>query len=175
MAQRWQAVVIAVVGAVIVFAFAYDSWRVASASDALTQCEKNMHALGLAMMEYRADHKGRLPDAQRWVDQIHPYVKNSRVLRCPADRTRGRCSYAMNADLSDKPESQIEDPSNTVLLYEPAHAGQDPRGTGQDLPARGRQRYPRWFTNVTLYGFLFADGAWYTRERPFQPRLRWAP
>jgi hypothetical protein len=175
MSQRWQAILIAGVVVSMVSVFAYDTLHVATAADALTRCEKNMHALGLAMMQYQIDYDGRLPEADRWVDQVRPYVKNPKVFRCPADRTAGRCSYAMNTDLSGKRESEIEDASNTVLLYEPAHAGHNPHGTGRDLPARGRHRYPKSFAKVTLYGFLFADGAWYTRERPFEPPLRWVP
>ena len=147
--------------------------RVAADSNALSKCGYNVHALGIAMAEYQMEHGGRLPDASKWVDEIRPYVKDPRVFRCPADPTKGRTSYGMNANLSGKRDAEIADRSDTVLLYEAAQAGANPHGTGQDLPPQGRHRYPRFQTRVTLYWFLSADRAGYVREKPFAPAPHW--
>lgn len=147
--------------------------QVATDADALNECSRHMHALGVALVEYASDHGGRLPDADRWVDEIYPYVKDRRVFRCPADPTKGRSSYGINVNLSGKRESDIEYLSNTVLLFECAHAGENPRGTADDLPSRGRHRYPGLWATARLYCFLFADQACYCREKPFEPAPSW--
>lgn len=116
-------------------------------------CSRNMHALGVALAIYILDYGGRFPPADRWADALHDqYVGTPTYFRCPADRSRGRSSYAMNANLSGKPKAEVEAPANTVLLYETAQSRADPSGTGEDLPRSGRH-------DRSLSNFLFVDGS----------------
>ena len=178
MRRAWAGLAIATAAALLV---GYPTWlilesyRVKADANALSECTANMGRLGLGMLRYTLDHGDRLPEADAWVDQIFPYVKDWRVFRCPSDQSSGRSSYAYNMELSGKRLSDIAQPSGTVLLYEPIHAGTNPRGGAEDLPAEGRHRYPKWFTKIRLHVFLFADGDARLCERPFEPPLRWHP
>jgi len=163
MGRKWivVAVVASVVGLLIMLTPAvwvlYSCLRLVTDSDGAGTCSHNMFRLGLALGSYEMDH-GRFPRSDAWVDSIYPYVKDWSVFRCPADRSKGRCSYAMNDTLSEKALSSIERPSEIVLLYEPAHAGQNPHGTGADLPKRGRHPYPRFGATATYQWFILANG-----------------
>lgn len=113
-----------------------------------TKCKSNMQILAEALERYQDDHKGYLPDANHWVDEIYPYVKDWKVFRCPADSSQGRSSYAMNANVSGKKLSWEKGAETTILLYETTKSGQNPRGVGADLPKPGRHfvdDYCNWF------------------------------
>ncbi len=117
--------------------------------EASRKCRSNMTQLGLALLQYAGDHEDHMPEAAKWVDEIYPYIKNWDLFHCPADRSKSRSSYAMNANLSRKKLEEIRDPEHTVLLYETSRPSDNPFGVGKDLLLNSRHR----FNN-----FLFADG-----------------
>ena len=106
--------------------------------EAKYRCRSNIKRLGLSARLYTFDHDGRLPDADRWVDELTPYVKDTDTFVCPADQSGARCSYAMNADLSGQILEDITDPESTVLFYETQHPGDNPSGSPADVPTPPR-------------------------------------
>ena len=63
--------------------------------------ENNLRQLMGAVTQYATDHDGQLPHAERWVDDLEPYVLDRSAFRCPA-RPELEYGYAMNSDLSGK-------------------------------------------------------------------------
>jgi hypothetical protein len=119
-------------------------------------CDRHLRRIGFAVLQYEIDHNGKLPDADRWVDELYPYIKDWSVFRCPADTTAGRCSYAMNERLSGKRADNFKQP-DTVLIYETSHAGMNPHGDGSDLINPPRHPYPKPGATYRFNGFVFAD------------------
>jgi len=102
------------------------------AEDRSEACAEQMHMIGMAFEEYVDEHDGRFPDAERWVDEILPYLFDESMLVCPEDKSGERTSYAMNIALSGKLLDEIENPEEVVLLYETANPGTNPAGNGDD-------------------------------------------
>jgi hypothetical protein len=124
-----------------------------------TICRAHLTQLGHAFKAYAATHGGRLPDAATWTDELQPYLgpHGATALRCPADRTPGRSSYAMNRALSGKTLSAIP-AAQKVLLYETKHSGANPNGDGSDAVDIGRENYGRHFGHGQRYNFyLYSD------------------
>jgi hypothetical protein len=128
-------------------------------------CQAHMKRIGQALQTYAAAHNDQLPDAAHWVDELLPMIGDAGVLRCPADKTAGRSSYAFNAKLSGRKLNEL--PRETVLLYETAQAGAKPSGSGADVISLGEKDL---VTGSDLLGgrhngmgyrfnyYLFADG-----------------
>jgi len=79
-------------------------------------CMSNARQLVLAFRMFAQDHRGQIPNAATWMDDIKPYLRSEDVLRCPEEKRR--YSYAMNVAMSGARPSDIADPANTVVLYE---------------------------------------------------------
>ena len=119
-------------------------------------CKSNLKQLALANSSYATDNKGRFvqdSDTDRWPQQLYfDYGKNTNILKCPTDVSRGfptndgsagagdpidnaERSYIMNGwdeffgfentRSGDMKESQIVHPSETILLGEKSHTGGD--------------------------------------------------
>jgi len=51
------------------------------------ECMKNLDAIGKAVLAYRDDHTGEMPD---WISDLYPqYLENPKLLICPADKKGG--------------------------------------------------------------------------------------
>jgi len=146
-------------------------WRYKVHIDGFWKCSGNMRKLGIAFICYEADH-GRFPDADRWVDQVCPYVKDWDAFRCPEDSSGQRSSYAMNKNLSRRPLKEIENTHSTVLLYETIRPGKNPAGTGKDILPQGRHSIKLW-AKIRPHYFVFADGTWASDENPRRAPPRW--
>ena len=92
-------------------------------------CMNNMKQLGLAVRTYAVDHNGQLPPAATWCDAIQSRVGSPKVFQCPSEPER-RCSYAFNAKLDGKKDSEIN--PQTVLLFE-SDAGWNGTGDADNL------------------------------------------
>jgi prepilin-type N-terminal cleavage/methylation domain-containing protein len=64
------------------------------------KCVSNLKQLGLALTMYAADHEGHFPPRRRqpntWVDRLHPFYVDARLLKCPSDRFASDRSYIIN-------------------------------------------------------------------------------
>ncbi len=80
----------------------------------LTHCGQ----LGVALTTYVDEHDGRLPDADRWIEQLTPHVPHRDVFKCRSDRTGQASSYAMVAAYSGALVTTIADPGRQIIFYE---------------------------------------------------------
>jgi Domain of unknown function (DUF4190) len=79
-------------------------------------CVNNLSNLQRAIRSYAANHEGRLPQAANWCDAIAPYVGSTNTFfQCPT-KSKLRCAYAYNSNLSGKTTNQVD--SQTVVLFE---------------------------------------------------------
>lgn len=109
----------------------------AIALDARTRCEEQLRQIARAIQMYAASSDDMLPDPERWVDQIRPYLPQPDPLHCPNDKVAG-LSYAMNKNLAGKKLHQIANPSLTVLVYESILHQPNANDTGQGWPREPR-------------------------------------
>ncbi len=127
-------------------------------------CLSNIKNLTIAAQAYAMEHDDRLPEADRWVEELRPYINNEAILKCPDDESEALSSYAMNQTLSGKSLGEIEDPASVVLFYETASPGENPVGGEDDLAS------PR---HLEGNNYAFADGhaMWFSAEEQpsFEP------
>jgi hypothetical protein len=112
-----------------------------------TFCIMNAKQLGLAALMFSNDHNGTLPDASRWVEQLKPYYKDPKLLRCPGDTSGAVSSFAMNSALSGQ---NVDANANRVLFFETANPGACPSGGIADVP--NPSRHEKGNTFVTANG-----------------------
>jgi hypothetical protein len=119
-----------------------------------------MTRLALSADMWAWDHDGKLPNADRWVDELLPYAGGPDDFRCPEDASGARCSYAMNGALSEKVLEEIENRESVVLFYETAHPGEDPSGGPEDVAS------PRHLGG-NVYAFADAHTDWLETKPEF--------
>ena len=102
--------------------------------------QSNLKKLSLAIIMYAQDNDQKLPDADKWVDEIMPYVKNEAVFRDPAAPDL-KYGYAFNRALSGVPMTALEDPAMTVLLFESTTGKKNAADAGASVPMPGRHRH----------------------------------
>jgi len=98
--------------------------------------------LCLAMIMYCDDNDGRFPPADNWPDVLAPYLGHEQKILCsPFNPEAGR-AWAMNAHLSGRQRSDIDQPHRMVLVFE-ARFGSPPSGGRELLPEepRGHRGY----------------------------------
>jgi hypothetical protein len=158
----------------------------AAAADRMA-CEENLRQLARAVLMYASASGDRLPDPDRWLQQIRPHLPRSAGLHCPGDPTPG-ISYAMNRNLAGRRTQNISNRNRaaTVLLFEstlhtanPADTGQSwadpPRHPGGNLVAYldGSVRLAAARPDFTIARQPAATGRGGTAVRPrTQPRVR---
>jgi prepilin-type processing-associated H-X9-DG protein len=114
-----------------------------------TGCLSNLRQIAAAAHMFARDHDGRLPDADKWMDELAPYLNNEAILKCPAapDLEWG---YAMNAALSGEALAAIPDPEKVVLFFDSKLGTRNAAGGVQAVAAPGRHN------GGNIYAF--ADG-----------------
>jgi len=124
------------------------------AGDPKTVCLSNIKNLAMAAQMFAVDNADRFPAADKWVDQLEPYVRNEAIFKCPEDRSEARSSYGMNWALSRKQASKIKNLSDVVLFYETAHPGDTPRSGASDVVSPPRHQ------GGNNYGFADGHARW---------------
>ena len=99
--------------------------------------QSNLKQLSLGILMYAQDNDMKLPDADKWVDEIMPYVKNEAAFRDPAAPDL-KYGYAFNRALSGVLMTSLEDPAMTVLLFESTTGTKNAADTGTSVPMPGR-------------------------------------
>jgi thioredoxin 1 len=87
----------------------------------LNACLSNMKQMALGAMMYSQDHGGKLPEADKWVDELTPYLMNEAIFKCPA-APELECGYAMNSVVSGVKIKELQRPSEMVLFFD-SHVG----------------------------------------------------
>jgi prepilin-type processing-associated H-X9-DG protein len=110
-----------------------------AARAAKQQCADHLAQIMLATRLYAAQHGKLLPDADKWTDEIMPYLQDPTVLKCP-EAPALDCAYAMNRALSGKPLSALTARPAPVLFFESTLGKRNASGTLADLPRPGRHQ-----------------------------------
>ena len=117
----------------------------------LTASLSNLKQLSLGVIQYSQDHDEKMPDADKWVDELSPYVQNIKtLLRDPSAPAGEEYSYAFNRTLSHQPRAAFDAPASTVLLFESTAGVKNASDTGQSVPKPGR--------HLGGTDYAFADG-----------------
>ena len=93
-----------------------------------------------AVLDY-ADKEGHLPNAEKWQDEVAPYLKSLQEVTgkdqgpfkamapdvewCCENPKSGRTGMAFNAELSGKKLSEIKNPESTALIFEVEKVGRN--------------------------------------------------
>lgn len=153
-------VVIAIIG--VLMAILFPVYSTARQKAYETVCISNMRQLTLAILAYASNHNERLPDASTWVSDIMPHVKDQDIFKCRRDGSGEDCSYAMNAALSGRSLSMLND-TGVVLLYETATPGPCPYGGVEDIADPPRHN------GGNIYGFADSHVKWHKKPPSFGP------
>ncbi len=124
-----------------------------------SMCQSNLKEVGMAMLMYTQDYDQTYPPANLWCDLTRPYVQKPDTFRCPSARSL-RSGYAMNSALSASSINDIDEPNDTVLLFD-ADRGWNAAG-GKDL-----------LVNRHLSGANYATATGRTVWRPRPEMLKW--
>lgn len=135
-------------------------------------CHDNLKQLGMAMLQYAQNHDGHMPPAYRWNEALSPYIHKplfariSKTFICPAAGDRKNPSYAMNRRLDRISFTDIESPTDTVLLFDSV-PGKNQAGGPELLPNPSRHN--------GCYDICFADGHVKTMLKKNVLQLIWDP
>lgn len=125
--------------------------------------QSNLKQLALGITQYVQDHDERMPGADKWVDEIMPYVKTEAIFRDPSAPAGEKWSYAYNSALSHRSLAQFDAPAQTVMLFESTKGVKNASDTGQSVPVPGRHQggtdyaladgHAKWFPDGTKLSF----------------------
>lgn len=135
----------AVAGTAIGAAVLFPVFARARESARVSMCMSNMKQLALAAQMYAMDHNGKLPDRLNWRAQIKDYLGVPlEEMQCPV----GESIYAFNKNLGGIKDSQIADPTETIMFFE----------AERDLPNATGSRADAILPHQGEGNFAYADG-----------------
>lgn len=104
----------------IVFYSVWDLMRSNKKHAESVACEQNLRQLSLALTQYSSDWDYKFPLRGRWADSIdNKYLSNANrsvVFHCPA--ATSPYGYAMNKSAEGASIINLDDPGETVMLFE---------------------------------------------------------
>ncbi len=113
------------IGAILLAVGGLYTWNARRGPRPLTRCLSSLKQLALAQQMYAEDWDGRLPRAGDWVGALDPYISNTDIFICPADRRRQRqtsigfeTSYTMNELCDGRDIAAFDAPGETVLMFD---------------------------------------------------------
>jgi len=98
-----------------------------------TDCLSNLKQICLAFIMYAQDYKGTFPKAEKWTDDLRPYVGADALFRCPAAPGL-ECGYAMNSRVAGKRLAEIARPAETVLVFDSTKGTRNAADALQSVP-----------------------------------------
>jgi prepilin-type processing-associated H-X9-DG protein len=110
-------------------------------------CLSNLKQLALAALMFANDHDQQLPEADKWMDELAPYIKDPKILQCPA-APQLKYGYAMNAALSGQLLDKIPQPASTVLFFESDLGTRNAAGGAEAVCQPGRHNGGNCFAFV---------------------------
>ena len=133
-----------------------------------TSCLSNLSRLGESQSLYAADHDDMVAVSPGWLQAVGRYVppprwgRDSDVTKCPA--AEGSVSYAVNATLAGIKGTEVQNPSDVLMIFESDRTAVG----GPDSVAWARHRYGRAH-------FAFLDGHAKKISREYSAKLSWIP
>lgn len=107
---------------------------------------ERMEELARGMTIYANDYDDLYPPTDRWVDAIDPYVRFEGAFNSPAvEAAGGRYGYAFNAALAGNSTHAVQDPYDTVLIFDSTVLARNATAPTSTMPAP-----PRYGTRNTI-------------------------
>lgn len=122
-------------------------------------CMSNLKQISLGILMYAQDHNEHFPDADKWVDEVTPYVKNDAIFHDPQDAPDHQWSYAFNKALSGKTLAQVAAPAETVMLFDSTTGTKNAADLGESLPHPGRHHGANVYALADGHVKTFQDGS----------------
>lgn len=99
-------------------AFAVKPLMRAGEANTLPQCVAHVRDLSGGILLYAQDFEGKMPLADNWGNAIEGYLPKARIsqFHCPSSPTTN--SYALNENLAEVGCEEVENPAETVLVFE---------------------------------------------------------
>jgi len=119
-------------------------------------CLTNVKQVSLGLLMYTSDWNDICPNSANWCETVDEYIKNRDALVCPDARNHD-CGYAYNAALSDLHLSAVDDPADTVALFE-SDRGWNAAGGSELLPMEPRH------LGGDNFGYLDGHATWVSRN-----------
>lgn len=146
-----------------------------------TGCATSIALLASSVEKYSQANKGKLPTANKWMDQVRPYYKKAadKLENFPfpvikpdgewacVDDAGNKTGIAFNSDLSEKNLADIKDQVAAVVIFEVSKPGKNlamkyvPQDKAGSPKAFGQPR--GWFT-ATLDGTVKAGNTKFTNK-----------
>lgn len=100
-------------------------------------CLANLRQIGTGIQQYAQDHDEVLPSADKWMDEIMPYMRNEQVLKCP-DAPDLAYGYAFNTALSRVSLAKVDKPAEVITVFESDRNTRNAHGDPTEVPKPGR-------------------------------------
>lgn len=114
-----------------------DPLKQATAVSDEAACQENLQQLVRAIEMYTEAFDGMLPDPDRWLDLVRPYLPETARLNCPAEAEPG-VGYAMNRNLKGWQRGEVANPALVPMLYESTLRTANPAGIRDGWPVPSR-------------------------------------
>ena len=130
-------------------------------------CQSNLKQAMLGILQYSQDYDQTYPPARKWIDEIMPYVKSEQIFRCPALPAGSNYGYALNQNLGGLNLAKMNNPAQTVAIYETDDLTRNAFGTGDE----------RAYRHLGGSNIAFADGhiKWFAQGQEPQESVSFKP
>lgn len=106
--------------------------------DVLEESRRRLRGLATGLLLYAGDHDDRFP-GPTWMDDLTPYVRQSRSFRSPAfDMSTTEYGYALNEAVAGKMTVEINNPDQTVAIFDSTNLARNAIAPLSTKPNPGR-------------------------------------
>ena len=131
-----------------------------------SSCQSNLKQAMLGALQYAQDYDEKFPTANKWIDNVMPYVKSESIFRCPALPEGSNYGYAYNQNLSSLSMARMDNVAQTVAIYETEDLTRNAFGVGEE----------RAYRYLGGSNIAFADGhiKWFAQgsEKPEEVKFK---
>ena len=132
-----------------------------------SSCQSNLKQAMLGILQYSQDYDQHYPTANKWIDEIYPYVKNEAIFRCPALAEGQNYGYAFNQNLAGLSLAKFDSPAQTVAIYETDDLTRNAYGVQDE----------RAYRHLGGSNLAFADGhvKWFAEGKEDKDAVQFTP
>ena len=132
-----------------------------------SSCQSNLKQAMLGILQYAQDYDITYPTANKWMDNVMPYVKSEQIFRCPSLPEGSNYGYALNQNLAGLSMAQMNNVAQTVAIYETDDLTRSAFGAGDE----------RAYRHGGGSNIAFADGhiKWFAKGEEPQNEVSFQP
>ncbi len=127
-------ILIIVVGVVVVAAILFPVFAQRKMGGGPDRTRENLKQCGLAALMYAADYDGRLPRADQWMDETHPYIHNDSVFHDPSLTNRADYGFAFRDTASMVRLKNIRSDAEFVIEFQSVLMGRNAHSELWSMP-----------------------------------------